>query len=147
VTWRPVAALGGVMKNGLLAALVLCVCACGAYWFPGGGPSPTPGTGTVSGRVIAVPCAPVEQADAVCAGRPVPKLEIDYLIGTTVNAMTLTDATGHYAVTLRPRAYTVRMKTYMRVISGPVNLTVGPGSNIVADYVLDTGIRLPVPQQ
>ena len=136
-----------MMKNGLLAALVLCVCACGAYVFPGSSPSPTPATGTVSGRVMAVPCAPVEQAEAPCTGRPVPQLEIDYLTGTTVNSMTRTDGSGRYSVTLRPGAYAVRMKTYMRVISGPVNLTVGPGSNIVADYVLDTGIRLPVPQQ
>jgi hypothetical protein len=135
------------MKHALLAALVLSVCACGAYWFPGGEPSPTPATGTVSGRVIAVPCGPVEQAGAPCAGRPVPQLEIDYLAGTTVEATTHTDASGRYVVALRPGAYTVRMKTYMRVISGPVNLTVGPGSSIVADYVLDTGIRLPVPQQ
>jgi len=135
------------MKNGLLAALVLCVCACGAYVFPGSSPSPTPATGTVSGRVIAVPCAPVEQAGDPCRGRAVPQLEIDYLTGTTVNSTTRTDDSGHYAVTLRPGAYSVRMKTYMRVISGPANLTVGPGSNILADYVLDTGIRLPVPQQ
>jgi hypothetical protein len=39
------------------------------------------------------------------------------------------------------------MKTYMRVISGPLNLTVAPGSGTVANYVLDSGIRAPAPQQ
>jgi hypothetical protein len=136
------------MKNGVLAALLLLVCsACGTYQFPGEAPSPTPATGTVSGRVVAVPCAPVEQPGASCAGRPVPNLELDYLSGTVVVARAVTDTSGRYVVVLNPGGYNVRMKTYMRVISGPLNLTVVGGSNVVADYVLDSGIRVPVPQQ
>jgi type 1 fimbria pilin len=135
------------MKIGVLAALILATAACGAYVFPAETPSPTSGNATVTGRVIAVPCAPVEQQGAVCAGRPVPNLEIDYVSGVTIEAKAVTASDGTYAVVLRPRSYTVRMKTYMRVISGPLNLTVAAGSKTVANYVLDTGIRLPQPQQ
>ena len=151
VTCRHLPALGLAMKIGWLAALVLttagCAAGCGAYQFPGSEPSPTPSTATVSGRVVAVPCAPVEQPGNTCAGRAVPNLEIDYVSGTVVEGRAVTGAGGTYAVTLRPGAYTVRMKTYMRVISGPLKLTVAAGSTTVANYVLDSGIRVPVPQQ
>jgi hypothetical protein len=135
------------MRNGLLAAMLLLGAACGAYQFPGEQPSPTPSTGTVSGRVVAVPCYPVEKPGDTCAGRPVPSLEIDYTSGATVAGRTVTDAKGNYSIELKPGSYVVRMKTYMRVISGPLNLTVAPGSGTVANYVLDSGIRAPAPQQ
>src|SRR3989442_11766141 len=51
------AALGLLMNAFLLALLVLATAACAAYHFPGGGHVET---GTVSGKVTAVPCAPVE---------------------------------------------------------------------------------------
>jgi len=133
------------MTNSLLAALVLLACACGDYQF--GPPSPTPATGTVAGRVIAVPCAPVEKPGSACAGRPVPSLELDYLSGTSAAGRTVTDSHGNYSIELKPGAYEVTMKTYMRVISGPLKLSIAPGSNTVANYVLDNGIRVPVPQQ
>ena len=137
------------MKTLVLAALLLAGAACGAYQFPGGNPSssPTPEGGTVTGRVLAVPCAPVEQAGTTCAGRPVPKLELDYVKDGAVAASTVTDSGGSYLVPLPPGAYVVKLKTYMRVISGPLTLTVEPGSNVVANYLLDSGIRVPVPQQ
>jgi hypothetical protein len=135
------------MRDSLLAALVVVCAGCGAYQFPGESPSPTPATGTVSGHVVAVPCAPVERQGSPCAGRPVPSLELDYLSGAVVVARAVTDSGGNYAVALYPGGYAVRMKTYMRVISGPLSLTVAAGSNIVANYVLDSGIRVPVPQQ
>jgi hypothetical protein len=136
------------MKNALLAVVLLVAAACGQYQFPGEGPSPTPETGAVSGRVIAVPCSPVQQQGAPsCAGRPVPSLEIDYVSGGALVARAVTDANGMYAVTLKPGAYDVRMKTYMRVLSGPLTLTVSAGSSVVANYILDSGIRGPVPQQ
>ena len=136
------------MKNALLGAVLLVAAACGQYQFPGAGPSPTPETGAVSGRVIAVPCSPVQQQGAPsCAGRPVPNLEIDYVSGPTLVARAITDANGTYAVELKPGAYEVRMKTYMRVLSGPLTLTVSAGSSTAANYILDSGIRAPVPQQ
>jgi hypothetical protein len=130
------------MRNVLLAVLVLVTAACGAYRFPGGG-SPEPGT--VSGTVLAVPCFPVESAGvAQCAGRPVGGLEIDFT-GGSENAKAVTDSTGHYAATLAAGTWTVQLVTKMRVISGPAQVTVPSSSTVTANYVIDSGIRFPVP--
>jgi hypothetical protein len=131
------------MKNVLLGALVLVTAACGAYRFPGG---TSAGTGTVSGAVLSVPCSPVEQADQQCAGRPVAGLEIDFANGEA-SAKAVTDPTGHYAVTLAPATWSVHLVTHMRVVSGPAQVAVPSGSTVTASYVLDSGIRVPVPQQ
>jgi hypothetical protein len=135
------------MRNVFLATLVLLTAACGAYRFPGGSASPSPvAMGTVAGTVLAVPCSPVEAAGQQCAGRPVPGVEIDFASGGPT-ARAVTDSTGHYAVTLAGGTWTVHVVGYMRVISGPKVVTVLAGSTVVADYVLDTGIRVPAPQQ
>ena len=133
----------------VLVALLVAAASCGAYQFPGGNPSPspTPERGVVSGRVLAVPCAPVEQAGTTCAGRPVPKLELDYVKDGEVAASAVTDSGGAYLVSLAPGTYQVKLKTYMRVISGPLTVEVAPQSSVVANYILDSGIRVPVPQQ
>jgi hypothetical protein len=135
------------MRALVLIALLLAAAACGAYQFPAGNPSPSPEVGTVSGRVLAVPCAPVERAGTTCVGRPVPKLELDYIRDGAVAAATVTDSGGSYLVSLAPATYEVKIKTYMRVISGPLTIAVAPGSRQVANYFLDSGIRAPVPQQ
>lgn len=137
-----------VMRNALaVAGLVLLTAACGAYHFPGNSPSPSPETAHVSGIVRSVPCAPVEQAGSTCAGRPVASLEIDYVAGNTVDSRVVTNSSGMYAVDLRPGTYEVKLVTYMRVISGPTKLTLGAGTRTVANYMLDNGIRVPVPAQ
>src|SRR5579864_7586976 len=138
-----------VMRVLVLVALLVAAASCGAYQFPGGNssPSPTPERGVVSGRVLAVPCAPVEQAGTTCAGRPVQKLELDYVKDGEVAASAVTDSGGAYLVSLAPGTYQVKLKTYMRVISGPLTVEVAPGSSVVASYILDSGIRVPVPQQ
>ncbi|TMG10510.1 MAG: hypothetical protein E6I00_12845 [Chloroflexi bacterium] len=136
------------MRNALaVAGLVLLTAACGAYHFPGNSPSPSPETAHVSGIVRSVPCAPVEQAGSTCAGRPVASLEIDYVAGNTVDSRVVTNSSGMYAVDLRPGTYEVKLVTYMRVISGPTKLTLGAGTRTVANYMLDNGIRVPVPAQ
>src|SRR2546428_9094517 len=61
------AALGLLMKAFLLALLVLVTAACAAYHFPGGGHVET---GTVSGKVTAVPCAPVEAGASTSLAQP-----------------------------------------------------------------------------
>ena len=127
----------------LVGALMLASVACGAYQFPGA--SPSSGVGTVSGHVIAVPCAPIEGA-GTCAGRPVPGLEIDYTNGDS-SRHAVTDSSGAYSVELPAGTWKVRMKTFMRIVSGPAVITVAAGSTVKASYVLDTGIRVPVPQQ
>src|SRR5213594_1959489 len=134
------------MRNALaLVGVLLLGAACGAYQFPGGPASPSTATAHVSGMVLAVPCAPVEQAGTTCAGRPVAGLELDYVSGTSIAGSTVTDAGGNYSIRLEPGTYAVRFKNYMRVISGPTTITVSAGSSTVANYMLDSGIRVPAP--
>ena len=131
------------MRNALLASLVILTAACGGYQFPGG--SSTPAAGTVSGRVLAVPCAAIEPADGQCV-RPVPNLELDFVVsGESRTEKTFTDANGNYSVALPPGTYAVKVN--MRIISGPTNLTVGAGTSTVANYVLDIGLRISGPAQ
>jgi len=132
-----------VMRNVLLAVLVLVTAACGAYRFPRSTPV---STGTVIGTVVAIPCFPVESAGAQqCAGRPVGGLEIDF-VHEGDSASTVTDSTGHYTVTLASETWTVHLVTKMRVIRGPSQVAVPASSTVKADYVIDSGIRVPVPQ-
>jgi len=127
------------MRTVLVVLLAVATVACGAYRFPGGSQA---GTGTVSGRVTAVPCAPVEQAGQVCAGRPVPGLEIDFT-GNGASVSTRTDSGGGYSVELAAGTWKVTLKSYARIVSGPPAVTVTAGANVVADYVVDSGIRVP----
>jgi hypothetical protein len=62
---------------------------------------------------------------------------------------TFTDANGRYRIDLPEGTYKVSAKNYMRIVSGPAVVTVKAGSTVIADYLLDSGIRqpLPVPQQ
>lgn len=131
------------MRNGLLAVLVLVVAGCGAYHFPGG---PAPSTGTVSGHVVAVPCTPVEQPGKPCAGPPLAGLQIVFSNGREAHAAG-SDPNGYYSIELAAETWKVTMKPYRQVISGPPTVTVVAGSTITADYVVDSGIRVPVPQQ
>ena len=135
--------LGLVMRNAFLAALVLATAACGAYQFPGASPA---ATGTVKGTVLAFPCAPVMSAGQECAGRPVAGLEIDFTSGSGT-AKALTDSTGDFTATLAAETWTVHLVSKMHVISGPQQVTVVSGSTVTAAYIVDSGIRIPVPQQ
>ena len=96
--------------------------------------------------MVSYPCAPVEQAENVCAGRPVSGVEIAYSRGE-VTEKTLSDSNGNYTVQLAAGIWTVHLKTYMRIISGPTEVTVTAGATTTADYILDSGIRVPAPQQ
>lgn len=124
----------------LLALLVTATVACGSYRFPA---ESSPGTGTVSGQVTEVPCAPVEPASQPCGSRPVSGVEMDFSgNGTTVSTRTGTD--GTYSVQLAAGTWKVRVKTYMRIISGPPTVAVTAGGQVVSNYILDSGIRVPV---
>ncbi len=126
------------MKNALLGAVVLLAVGCGAYQFPGSSPT----TGTVSGRVIAVPCAPVEAAQNACVARPITGLQINFQNNTAVESTT-TNSNGDYSIDLASGTWKVSFKTYMHLVSGPTSVTVTPGSTVTANYVLDSGIRFP----
>jgi len=132
------------MRALVLVAVLAATAACGAYQFPG--QTPAAGDAHVSGTVRSIPCAPVEQAGSTCSGRTVAKLEIDYVQGSSIVGRTVTDAKGAYSVELPAGEYTVKLNTYMRIISGPTKLSLGPDTRTVADYVVDNGIRVPEPQ-
>jgi hypothetical protein len=132
------------MKACLLGALLLFTAACGAYQFPG---SPPTHTGTVNGRVLFFPCGPVQPADgAACAGRPAAGVEIDFVDGKAVFS-TVTDQNGNYSIKLTPATYQVQFKQYVKFVRGPKTVTVVADTNVEASYLIDTGIRLPQPQQ
>src|SRR2546430_16327387 len=136
------------MRNALaIAGVMLLTAACGAYHFPGDSASPSPETAHVSGIVMSGPCAPVDRAGSTCAGRPVASREIDYVSGNSVIGRVVTNSGGMYAVDLKPGSYEVKLVTYMRVLSGPTKLTLGAGTRTVANYMLDNGIRAPLPAQ
>lgn len=132
------------MRAVLLVLLALATAACGTYRFPG---EPQSGTGTVSGHVTAVPCAPVQAANLPpCTGRPAAKLEIDFTGNGTV-VSTPTDSSGAYSVELRAGTWKASFGSFMRIISGPPTVTVKAGSSVVADYVVDSGIRVPISKE
>ena len=136
------------MRNGLLAALVFLVGACGSYQFPGGPPA---GSGTVTGQVTVIPCGPVEPAPhqdfAPCKMRPAAGLQVDFTSERGTVTSTKTGSDSRYTIELPAGTYKVSVQNYMRVISGPPTVTVKAGATAVADYVLDSGIRTAVPQQ
>jgi len=142
------------MRKLLLVAILVAATACGAYHFPGSGD----GSGTVSGKVTAYPCGPVEPAaracmpgattdclpktpnDSACAPWPMPGFALTFKNGTnSVSAKTTTD--GFYSVELPAGTWSVSAVGYMRILSGPLTVVVESGSNITANYVVDTGIR------
>jgi hypothetical protein len=131
------------MRYAVLGGALLLMTACGAYQFPGS--SPSPAIGNVSGRVISIPCGPVQPADNACAGRAVGGVQITFTDGQTAERTT-TDANGRYSIDINPGTYKVTFNTYMRIVSGPSTVTVSSGANVIADYVLDNGIRKPIPQ-
>jgi hypothetical protein len=143
------------MRNALLVIVLVTTAACGAYHFPG----PGDGTGIVSGQVIAYPCGPVEPANqkcvpgppagacmpqdpntGSCGSYPMPGLGLVFTNGDATRGIK-TDTAGHYAIELPSGTWTVSTLNFGRIISGPETLVVTPGANIVADYVVDTGIR------
>jgi len=126
------------------AALASCVLlgGCAGYRFRGG---PASGTGTVSGQVTVVPCAPVEKADAPCQGKPAANIAMIFTSSSNEQVIAQTDSAGNYAAELKAGKWTVAIKGAMRVISGPSTVTVEAGGSVVANYVVDSGIRLPAP--
>src|SRR5262245_54020828 len=134
------------MRFAIIAAAALVAVAalsgCEGYRFPGGPPQ---GTGTVSGMVTVVPCAPVERVNSPCHGKPAAGVALIFTSASDEQVIAQTDSAGQYAVELKAGRWAVTFKGYLRVLSGPSSVTVGAGSSVVANYLLDSGIRLPAP--
>jgi hypothetical protein len=129
------------MRLLILGALVGVTAACGAYQFPGSSTAPT---GHVSGTVMVFPCAPVEQADQPCKFTYGAGLQVVFTNGSSVTSTTV-DGNGKYSIDLAPGTWKVSFKGIARIVSGPATVTVAPGGSVVADYQLDSGIRMPGP--
>jgi hypothetical protein len=93
---------------------------------------------------MAVPCSPIEVPNQLpCAGRPVAGLEIDFS-GNGAAVSTRTDKSGAYSFELAAGTWKVSFKSFMRIISGPPTVTIKAGASVVADYLVDSGIRVPI---
>jgi hypothetical protein len=125
------------MRTWLAAAVaLLALGACGAPPYPGTQP-----LGTVTGHLLAWPCAPVEIAGSPCPGRPVPNLEVDFTRdGGGAGGSAVSDSTGAYSVTLLAGTYSVSLKSG-RPMKGPTKVTVTAGVVTTADFAFDSGIR------
>jgi hypothetical protein len=133
-----------LMKMLLIGVLVMLTAACGAYRFPGGDQQ---GSGTVAGKVEVIGCGPVQPAGGVCApGKTMAGVELDFN-GDGAVRRAFTDSNGGYAIELPAATYKVSLKAPLVIVSGPSIVTVQAGSSVVANYVADSGIRAPVPQQ
>lgn len=129
------------MRLLVLAGLLAVTAACGAYQFPG---ASTAQTGHVGGTVMVYPCAPVEQQDQPCKFRYGTGLQIVFTNDSSV-ASTTVDSSGKYLIDLAPGTWKVSFKGIARIISGPASVTVPAGGSVIADYQVDSGIRLPGP--
>ncbi|MDQ6876559.1 MAG: hypothetical protein M3082_02445 [Candidatus Dormibacteraeota bacterium] len=156
------------MRKVLLVVILMSTAACAGYRFPGS----ENGSGTVSGQVIATGCGPGPAAatvpggpadqpciadpgpacgakpsnQPVCGGWPVAGLELVFTNeGSSVTAKT--DSGGAYSIQLRAGTWAVSTGSMVRILSGPQTLVVGAGASIVANYVVDTGMRTPTGSQ
>ena len=129
------------MRILLLALVLAATAACGAYIFPG---APGAETGHVSGTVTVVPCAPVEQQGVPCKGIVGSGLQIVFLSGSQTVTTTV-GPNGAYALDLPGGTWKVAFNGIARIISGPNPIVVSAGGSVVANYIVDSGIRAPGP--
>jgi hypothetical protein len=76
----------------------------------------------------------------------VPGVEIDFTSAGEA-AKAVTDSAGRFTATLAAGTWTVQLVTKLHLLSGPHQVTVVSGSTVTVTYVVDSGIRVPVPQQ
>jgi hypothetical protein len=133
------------MRIALLIGLVIATAACGNYRYP----APMNETGTVHGLVTSSscvgPCPAVliclpQPASPACGQRPMVELGLIFTKGSS-SFVAKTDSTGVYSINLPVGTWSVATATIARIISGPQILEVKAGTSIVADFVVDTGIR------
>src|SRR5438132_11974655 len=103
-----------VIVGVALAVTLAAAAACGAYRFPNG---PSPRTGTVTGQVVAWPCAPVANPQTVCSQRPVADQPIIFTSDGEPDVTAQADSNGNDATELAAGTWNVPFKGYMRIIS------------------------------
>jgi Carboxypeptidase regulatory-like domain len=99
--------------------------------------------GTVTGRVVARPCTPVESLANPCPGRPVADARIDFSPGTCGQTVVVTsNRAGAYTARLWAGTYNVRVEHhtfYVRPHSQTVRVIAG--RTVTVDLVIDSGLR------
>jgi hypothetical protein len=141
------------MRIALLVGLLIATAACGDYRFPG----PVNETGTVHGLVTAsgcggpvqpdarpcpatlVPCSP-QAAGPTCGQQPISGLALIFTKGNT-SFVAKTDSAGAYSINLPVGTWSVATAPIARIIGGPQTLEVKAATSIVADFIVDTGMR------
>ena len=136
----------------LTRALFVCLLAIALSGCAGGPALFGPSTGTVTGHVTMRACGGAYRPEQPgCSARAMAGAMVSFRLvsgnGTPTAQTAVTDGSGAYTVKLAPGTYAVKLKSYMRVLSGPLTITVTAGSSTTVNYVLDSGIRVPVPQQ
>jgi hypothetical protein len=86
----------------------------------------------------APPGAPIKSG---CGTTPVPGLELVFTNGVATTTTT-TDSTGNYSIELATGSWTVGTNNKLRIVSGPTTLTITAGAGIVANYVVESMIRV-----
>jgi hypothetical protein len=69
-----------------------------------------------------------------------PSLQLIFTTGGT-SLIAQTDSAGDYSIVLAAGTWSVDTKGYARIIGGPRTLVVSADDSIVANYVVDTGMR------
>ena len=99
--------------------------------------------GTVTGRVLARPCTPVESVTNPCPGRPVADARVAFSPATGGQTVVVTsNRASAYTARLWAGTYTVRVEhhlLYLRPHSQSV--TVLAGRTLKVDVVIDSGLR------
>lgn len=127
----------------LLLAIGALLTACGVSTTSASRATPT---GQLEGTVVAGPTCPVERPDQPCPPRVVPgrTVRIETPQGSVI-ATTTTDAQGHFAFSLAPGSYLVRVEIVPGSVGmrqqTPGDVMVSAGSVTTIQIVLDTGIR------
>jgi hypothetical protein len=133
------------MRIALLVGLLIGTVACGNYRYP----EPVNETGTVHGLVTSSSCfgpcpmdlaCPPQPASPACEQRPMVGLGLVFAKGN-INFVAKTDSAGAYSINLPVGTWSVTTAAIARIISGPQTLEVKAGTSIVADFIVDTGIR------
>jgi Carboxypeptidase regulatory-like domain len=99
--------------------------------------------GTVTGRVLARPCTPVESVTNPCPGRPVADARVDFSPATGGQTVVVTsNRAGAYTVRLWTGTYTVRVEHHLFYLR-PHSQTVAvlAGRTVTVDLVIDSGLR------
>jgi len=83
---------------------------------------------------------PPQPAGPTCGEWPIPGFELVFTSGSS-RLITKTDSAGAFSIDIPAGTWHVSVGNFGRIVDGPQTISVSEGASIVADYVVDTGIR------